>query len=190
MSPESSPAPRPDVPAEPSSPPAFVPVPELGPDAVGTRLRPTVVRWRWIVAAVLVAIAVAVLIVIVPKLSSDPGDVAMLVALVVLLAGITAYRLVLAWHGNAIAVSFDADHLIISLPFNHARVPLAAITKVTALRSDILVEAKGAIERHGRPTGARWLPIESARWLEVDRKELVAYLRQRVEQAGGRPATP
>ncbi|MCE1174881.1 MAG: hypothetical protein LWW77_09785 [Propionibacteriales bacterium] len=169
-------------------PAGLVAVPELGPEVVGARLRPVVVRWRWVVAGILVILAIAVLIAIVPRFTSSPGDVAMLLALVVLLAGVTSYRLVLAWHGPAISVSLDADHLIVSMPFNHARVPLAAITKITLLRSDVLVEAKGAIERNGRLTGARWLPLEGIKSLEVDRDAFVAYLRHRIAEAGGRPA--
>jgi hypothetical protein len=170
--------------AEEELPQGLVPAPELGPDVVAARLRTVVVRWRWIVAVVLAVVLIVVLITIVPRLSGDPADIAILVAMVVLFAGITAYRLVLAWHGRAIAVSFDAHHLNVSLPFNHARVPLAAITKITPLRSDVLVEAKGAIERNGRPTGARWLPIESTKSLDVPRDEFVAYLRRRVDAAG------
>jgi hypothetical protein len=184
VSAESEPQPPGRTPAIPSG---LVAVPELGPDAVGARLRPTVVRWRWTVAVILVIIAIAVLIAIVPRFTASPGDVAMLLALAVLLAGITSYRLALAWHGTAISVSLDSEHLIVSMPFNHARVPLAAITKITPLRSDLLVEAKGAIERGGRLTGARWLPVESIKALEVDRDAFVDYLRQRVTEAGGQP---
>ncbi len=170
--------------AAPAIPAGLIAVPELGPDAVGARLRPWVVRWRWAVAIILVAIAVAALTAIVPRFTNSPGDVAMLLSLVVLIAGLTSYRVALAWHGRAIAVSLDADHLIVTMPLNHARVALASITKITAFRSDLLVEAKGAIERRGRLTGARWLPVESIKYLEVDRDEFVAYLRGRVAEAG------
>lgn len=168
-------------------PAGLVAVPELGPNVVGTRLRRLVVRWRWGVAVVLVILSLAVLIALAPKFTNNPGDVAMLLALVVLLAGVTTYRAVLAWHGTAISVSLDGDHLIVAMPFNHARVPLAAITKITVLRSDLLVEAKGSIERNGRLTGARWLPVEGVKSLEVDRDEFVAYLRRRIVEAGGQP---
>jgi hypothetical protein len=171
----------------PAIPAGLIAIPELGPDAVGARLRSAVVRWRWAVAVILAIIAIATLIVLVPRFTAGPGDVAMLLALIVLLAGVTSYRLALAWHGTAVSVSLDREHLIVSMPFNHARVPLAAITKITPLRSDLLVEAKGAIERGGRLTGARWLPVEGIKSLEVDSAAFVAYLRRRVAEAGGQP---
>ncbi len=165
-------------------------LPELGPDVIGTHLRPSVIRWRWIVAGLVVVISVVLLVALVPKLTNSVLDVVTLLGLVLVLAVICTDALIRAFHGAAPAISIDQEYLAVLLPFSRARVRLDAITKLTALRNDVLVEAPGAIERRGRLTKARWMPIDRATSFAVDRKELLSYLERRVEAARATMGTP
>lgn len=169
----------------PEIPDGMEPLPDFGAEAVGARYRTSSIRWRWAVAAVVAALSVVVVVTLVRVMGSSLIDLITMIAVVLILAVITAYQVLLALHGRAPVLVIDADRLRLRVPFNHVDVRLEAIVKVTPLRRDLLIEAPGGIERRGRGTRARWVAIDGAKGLEVDRKALASYLRRRAEQAAG-----
>jgi len=131
------------------------------------------------VVGLLVLIAITILASTVPLLTGSVADVIVLLVMVALLAAIASTQAIVALHGSAPVLTLDEERLVLHLPFNRAQVRLDSITKVTQLRRDLLIEAAGGIERHGRITRARWLPIDGASSLTVDRAALAEYIRRR-----------
>ncbi len=158
---------------------------DFGADAIGVRYRTSAIRWRWAVAAIVAVLSVLVVVTLVRVMGNSVIDLVTVIAVVLVMAVITAYQVVLALHGRAPVLVVDADRLRLRVPFNHVDVRLEYIVKVTPLRRDLLIEAPGGVERHGRGTRARWVAIDGAKGLEVDRSALAAYLRRRAEQAAG-----
>jgi hypothetical protein len=141
-------------------------------------------RWHWVVVAFVVLIAVTILASTVPLLIGAVADLVVLLALVAVLAAIATTQAIIALHGSAPVFTLDEEQLNLHLPFNRARVRLDSITKVTQLRRDLLIEAAGGIERHGRITRARWVPIDGASSLTVDRAALAEFIRRRAGLTG------
>jgi len=127
----------------------------------------------------LVLIAVTILASTVPLLTGSVTDLVVLLAVVAVLAAIATTQVIVALHGSAPVLTLDEERLVLHLPFNRAEVRLDSITKVTQLRRDLLIEAAGGIERHGRLTRARWVPIDGASSLTVDRAALSEFIRRR-----------
>lgn len=154
-------------------------LPQLGKNAVGAKTRSLVIKTRWGVAGLFLVAALLVATFGYSVVGNSSGGLGFLVVLTLLLAAVSGYHALLARQGASPVLSVDDEFLELYAPFNRVRVRLAAITKVTQLRRDLLVEAPGGIERNGKPTRARWAPIVHARSFEVDRTDLAAYLRSR-----------
>jgi len=163
-------------PLRPDPPAGLVELPGSG---LAAYYRQGAQRWRWVMVGLLVLIAVTILASTVPLLTGSVTDLVVLLAVVAVLAAIATTQVIVALHGSAPVLTLDEERLVLHLPFNRAEVRLDSITKVTQLRRDLLIEAAGGIERHGRLTRARWVPIDGASSLTVDRAALSEFIRRR-----------
>lgn len=163
-------------PLRPDPPAGLVELPGSG---LAAYYRPGAQRWRWVMVGLLVLIAVTILVSTVPLLTGSVTDLVVLLAVVAVLAVIATTQVIIALHGSAPVLTLDEERMVLHLPFNRAEVRLDSITKVIQLRRDLLVEAAGGIERHGRITRARWVPIDGASSLTVDRAALSEFIRRR-----------
>lgn len=159
-------------------PAGMVPLPELGDDVVGTRLSVASRRLLWVKGALwgvvtLVAVGLAAQSIAVPV-----GLV--LGVLLVLSCGFMALdNLLLVLQGDRPLLTVDADAVHCLMPLSRVTVRLPSITRVDRLRRDLLIEARGGIERGGRSTRARWVGIGNVNTLQVSRADLIEYLRAR-----------
>lgn len=162
-------------PAPGALPSGLVLLPELGPGVIGTRVAPAA-RWLlWTKAAVWLGLALLAAVFAVQS-AGHLGGLLLGVALAAACGFMAAGSLALASLGSSPALTVDADAVHCHVPLNRCTVELAAITRVDRVRRDLLVEARGGIERNGRTTTARWVAVSGAHTFEVSRADLVAHL--------------
>jgi hypothetical protein len=164
-------------------PGGLVALPELGPDVVGTRLRPGAVTGRWVIAVTAAVCAGLVAGSGLPAFAGSWSGLGFIVLMVLGLGTIAGYHVRLARVGRTPVLLIDADTVHVGEPFNKVEIDLGAITRVRVLSRDLLVEAPGGITRRARLTNARWAPINHAKSFEVTPKGLADYLTSRAEAA-------
>lgn len=172
-------------------PQGLVPLPEFGPGVVGTRVA-AAARWvLWTKAAVWVGLALLATVFSVQS-AGFLGGLLLGVALAAACGFMAAGSLALVSLGSRPALIVDETSLRCDVPLSRCSVELAAITRVDRLRRDLLVEARGGIERNGRPTRARWVAVSGADTFEVSRADLVAHLTARAAaaRAAAAPTVP
>lgn len=159
-------------------PAGLVPLPELGEGVVGTRVAQSA---RWLLWAKVALWAVLTAVALRFTVDSITVPVGLLLGLVLAAACgfMAASSLALVRHGDRPALTVDAESVHCHLPLNRVSVRLQAITRVERVRRDLLIEARGGIQRRGRPSRARWVGISSTHIFEVAHKDLVNYLSGR-----------
>lgn len=165
-------------------PPGLEPMPELGPDVVGARVRAGVTARRWAYAAAFAVVSVVV-VAGVPTVVGWAELLVLMLVLSVMFVAATVYWVLVARHGTAPALTVDGENVRALIPFSRVTVRVAAIKGVTQLRQDLLLDAPGGVERRGHLTRARWAPLYGVKALGVDRAALADYLRARAESARG-----
>jgi hypothetical protein len=166
-----------------SLPTGLEPLPELGPDVVGARVRSVVINIRWTIAVATALAAGFALAAGLPAFAGGWSAWGFVCLLVLGLAVVSAYHVRLARIGRKPVLVIDDTAVRINEPFNQVAVRLGAITRATALSRDVMIEARNGVERRGRRTRARWAAINHAKSFEVEPKVLAEYLLSRAEAA-------
>jgi hypothetical protein len=162
----------------PELPTGIVPLPELGDGVVGARASVPARRLLWVKGSVWGVVTVGSIGLTVQSIGAPVG--LLLGAALVISCGFMALdNLLLAARGDRPLLTVDAQAVHCLMPLSRVTVRLPSITRVDRLRRDLLIEARGGIERRGRPTRARWVGIGNLNALEVSRADLIEYLQDR-----------
>jgi hypothetical protein len=182
-----TPAVPPPVPDGPALPDGIEPVPEWGPDAIGTGFKEGPLTFYRVLSIVLAVLAVATLVLFAPAFPQSIWAVVMAVFLVGLL-GLSAvnYHLLAGFGPDRPAVVVTADTLEVLVPFNRFSADLAAIRDVTVLSRDLIVLAPGGLRNGTRGSRAKRAVINNARSFEADRAQLANAILDRSRAARGR----
>ena len=183
-----TPAVSPPVPDPPAAlPEGIEPVPDWGPDAIGTAFSEGPLTFYRVLSIVLAVLAVVVLVLFAPAFTLNIWSVAMAVVLVGLLSlSAVNYHLLAGFGSDRPAVVVTADTLEVLVPFNRFSADLAAIRDVTVVSRDLIVLAPGGLRNASRPSRSKRAVINNVRSFEADRADLANVILDRARAARGR----
>ena len=163
-------------------PEGLEPLPEWGPDAVGTLFREGALTFYRGLSITLMVLAAATLVLSVPAFTESViASLVVLVLLGLLVASAVNYHRIAGHVRPAVVVT--GTTLEVLVPFNRFTVELAAVRDVTVLSRDLIVLAPGGIRHGGRPSRARRAVINNVRSFAVERAALAKVIEERVREA-------